>query len=62
MRRSRRTTSLELEENREQCPLTAAAYCEGEAVLLDLERAEQLELDGCPASVLHRAKRAVSDS
>jgi hypothetical protein len=30
--------------------------------LLDLERAEQLELDTRPASKLHRTKRAVSDS
>ena len=50
------------EENREQCALTAPAYGEGTAVLLDLERAEQLELDACPASLLHHAKRAVSDS
>ena len=50
------------EEDREQCALAAPAYGEGIAVLLDLERAEQLELDACPASLLHHVKRAVSDS
>ena len=48
------------EQKREQRPLAPAADGEDAAVLLDLERAEQPELDACAASFLHRSKRAVS--
>ena len=50
------------QQDHEQRPLAPPADGLGAAVLIDLERAEQPELDTPPASLLHRFKPAVSDS